>query len=270
MTATESSLALLTAADPAAATVLAPKISASRCLLVADHASNRVPNALDNLGCEPRVLDTHLGWDIGTRALTEALSDRLGFGAVIQNYSRLVVDCNRAVEDESAFLTYSDGVRVPGNQGLDTKARRARLKAIYFPYHKRIDGELQKLEVSGCDRAALVSIHSFTPIFDGIKRRWDCGVLWDKDPRIAVPLIAALRAAGHCVGDNEPYSGRSSADYTVDYHGESQGRAHVAIEVRQDYLSDANGIASWADQLADILERILSDEAVYTHLREAG
>ncbi len=188
--------------------------------------------------------------------------------AVLANYSRLVVDCNRAVEDDSAFLTYSDGVRIRANAGLDAQARRKRLDEVYWPYHQCVESELVKLE-EHVERAALISIHSFTPVFDGKRRRWDCGVLWDKDPRIAVPLMAALAESGLVVGDNEPYSGRSSADFTVDVHGEAKGRPHVAIEIRQDQLSNDADIEAWAVRLRGVLDPILDEQILYQSLQQA-
>ena len=69
----------------------------------------------------------------------------------------------------------------------------------------------------------MICIHSFTPYQRRVLRPWHAGVLWGKDPRLALPLMAALRETGDIVvGDNEPYSGHHPADYTVDHHAETQ------------------------------------------------
>lgn len=259
---------LLRAGEPGAATRVTSAAAEPRCLLVADHASNRVPAALDNLGLSAATLQSHLAWDIGTDALVRALAECMSLPAIVANYSRLVVDCNRAVEDPSAFLTFSDGVEIQANCGLSAAWRRKRLTAVYWPYHQAVEKELLRQE-KWVERAALISIHSFTPVFDGKKRHWDCGVLWDKDPRIAVPLMAGLASEGLTVGDNEPYSGRSSADYTVDTHAEAIGRAHVAIEVRQDQISSVAGVAIWADRLSRVLKPVLENQILYQSLQKA-
>jgi predicted N-formylglutamate amidohydrolase len=100
----------------------------------------------------------------------------------------------------------------------------------------------------------------------GERRPWHAGVLWDKDPRIAEPLIRKLSAAGDWhVGDNEPYSGRHPADFTLDHHAEAEGLAHVGIEIRQDLAAQAAGAQRCAECLARALGEILTDPALYTH-----
>lgn len=237
--------------------------SSTACLIVCDHASNRIPAALDNLGVDEDVLAGHLAADLGAAALTESLAGTLGLPAVLCNYSRLVVDCNRSLDDPSAFLGFGDGTRIPGNCELGQRERKRRADAIYWPYHEALAAALGELE-SGARRAVLFSVHSFTPVLDGLHRPWDAGLLWDKDARLAQALLDGLSAeAGLRVGDNVPYSGRSSADFTVDYHGESAGRAHVALEVRQDHLATPAGVAAWAARLAPILAGALADPALF-------
>ena len=114
---------------------------------------------------------------------------------------------------------------------------------------------------------ALIAIHSCTPVFDRVVRPWHIGVLWDKDPRIAQPLLQRLSTVdGVCVGDNEPYSGRHPHDYTMDHHGEAARIPHVSIEIRQDLIDAAAGVEQWAGVLGDALETILADDGLYTLL----
>ncbi len=252
---------LLGPGEPAAAEIVA---AADRypCLLVADHASRRLPHRLGNLGVDQAVLGTHLACDIGTAAVTRNLSRLLGLPAVLCNYSRLAVDCNRSLEDPTAFLRFGDGTVIPGNQALGPAERTRRAEAIYWPYHAAIESELARIDANGT-RAALFSVHSFTPVLDGKQRHWDAGVLWDKSGRLARALLAGLAAGGLAVGDNEPYSGRAAEDFTVDYHGERELRAHVAIEIRQDHLGTDAAAETWAQRLAAILEPELADPTLY-------
>ncbi|MEM8983401.1 MAG: N-formylglutamate amidohydrolase [Pseudomonadota bacterium] len=229
------------------------------CLLVCDHASARIPLALKGLGLSERAKRSHLVCDHGAGALTLAVAAELKIPAVMCNYSRLVVDCNRSLDDPSAFLTFGDGMRIAGNCDLTEAERKQRADAIYWPYHRAVDAALAEIDTSD-ERAALVSLHSFSPVLEGIQRPWDAGVLWDTDERLAEVFYAGLDdIPGVRVGDNVPYSGRSSADFTVDYHGESAGRAHVALEVRQDHIATDAGVAVWAERLSDILRTVLDD-----------
>jgi predicted N-formylglutamate amidohydrolase len=115
----------------------------------------------------------------------------------------------------------------------------------------------------------LISIHSFTPFFDQVHRPWEIGVLWDADPRIAVPLMKNLAARGVMVGDNEPYSGKHPADYTIDHHAELDRLPHVSLEIRQDLIGSPEGVNKWAQCLGDALAEILQDERLYS-LHEPG
>lgn len=245
---------LLAADEPAPFTVLNPA-SGRPALLVCDHASRLFPRALGDLGLDPLALRCHLALDIGAEALTQALARSLGLTAVLAGYSRLVVDCNRDLLDPGAFLEFGDGLVVPGNRNLSPAQKSARADAIYWPYHRAIDSEIKRL-ADGSASPAVIAIHSFTPVLDGVSRPWQFGILWDADRRISDVLIRDLTAAGFVVGDNEPYSGRAPQDFTVDSHAEAAGLPHVGIEVRQDLIDDDEGVAAIAAVLHGIIERL--------------
>lgn len=214
-----------------------------------------MPVALGNLGLTASHLAGHIALDIGAAALTRSLASLLQVPAVLSGYSRLVVDCNRHLEDPSAFPAVSDGVSIPGNSNLTAEARSARADALYWPYH----GAIARILDNPGPLPALVAVHSFTPRLDGVARPWHVGVLWDEDDRLAAPLLRSLRADGRwCVGDNEPYSGRYPAGYTMDAHAERRGLPHVSIEVRQDLLATQDDVHSWAALLATALRPILA------------
>ena len=150
---------------------------------------------------------------MGAGAVTTLLSRRLKANAVLGNYSRLVVDLNRNLEDPSAFPAISDGILVPANLGLTVEHRAERARALFKPYHEVVRRVTQDWTGAG-QIPVFLSIHSFTPKLHGVRRPWHIGVLWDKDPRVAIPFMEALRRTGDIVvGDNEPYSGRHPADF---------------------------------------------------------
>ncbi|KAA9130472.1 N-formylglutamate amidohydrolase [Marinihelvus fidelis] len=247
--------------DPAPFEILNPQGRAP-FLLTCDHASRAFPGTLRQLGVADWVLERHVARDIGAAGLTRALSARFDATAVLAGYSRLVIDLNRHPDDPTAFVRVSDGIAIPGNLGLDQAQRQLRIEALFNPYHDAIEAQLDGKVAAG-HTPPLVSIHTCAPVFNGVSRRWHIGVMWDRDPRLALPLLDALRDVdGLCVGDNEPYSGRHPADYTVDVHGEGRGLPCVGIEVRQDLVSSAEGLAHWAGILGDALERAFAEPAV--------
>ncbi len=235
-------------------------------LLVADHASPYFPAALNQLGLADWVLDRHVAWDIGSDNLVRHLADRLDAPAVLAGFSRLIVDPNRRLDDPTAFVQVSDGIAIPGNLDLDEQQKALRVQSFFEPYHGAISQKLERFQASGVV-PAFISVHTCTPVFDRVVRPWHVGIMWDRDPRIAVQLMEALRAMpGICIGDNEPYSGRHPHDFTVDFHAESAGLPHVGLEVRQDLVSDQAGARHWAGVLANALQDILADPALFSRL----
>ncbi|MGB5708136.1 MAG: N-formylglutamate amidohydrolase [Arenicellales bacterium] len=237
----------------------------AQVLLVGDHVSNLTPASLNNLGLDPEALEQHIAYDIGTRKLVHHLSEHLNAPAVLAGYSRLVVDLNRSLEDPSVMPEVSDKIPIPGNQNMSATHRSQRIHDFYTPYRKAIDMALRGFRQRGVV-PALIAIHSFTPEMAGFSRPWHAGILWDKDPRIPVPLMQNLRAHpdGFNIGDNEPYSGKHPADYTIDHHAEAAGIPHVSIEIRQDLVDSEDGAERWATILHEALRDILDNPELYS------
>ena len=228
-------------------------------VLVADHAGQAIPGRLGDLGVSQEERDRHIGWDIGIAGLTERLSEKLDAFAILQAYSRLVIDCNRPLDAAGSIVTRSDGTPVPGNLAVDENEKIARALEIFAPYHARITQELDQRSV-GPQAPVLIAMHSFTPVFGGIARPWHAGVLYHRDTRLAHALLAALRAEpGLVVGDNEPYAISDGSDYAIPVHGEQRGLLHVELEIRQDLIADAQGQHEWAERLARILPALLPE-----------
>jgi predicted N-formylglutamate amidohydrolase len=249
--------------DPPPFTLFNPEGQAP-LVLVCDHASNAIPMALGQLGLGPAELAQHIAWDIGAAQVTRLLAMRLDAPAVLGGYSRLVIDCNRSPGDPTSIAEVSDGIVIPGNQNIDDALADVRLNAVFWPYHHAITQALAHRWRHGRGRApALIAIHSFTPVMNGFQRPWHLGVLWNRDPRLARPLIAWFRANPDlCVGDNQPYSGRD-VGFTMDTHGGAAGLPHVEIEIRQDLIADQEGCQRWGAVAGEALAAVLEDETLF-------
>ena len=107
---------------------------------------------------------------------------------------------------------------------------------IYQPYQDAIGAEL--------DRRAgrptiLVSLHSFTPVMQGVVRPWRMGVLHRGDSAFSSRVLALLqRELGEAAGDNEPYK-MDDTDNTVPLHADPRGLDYLELEVRQVLIADA-------------------------------
>lgn len=225
-------------------------------ILIADHARNSLPPDYGSLGLPPQQFERHIAYDIGVEAVTSGLARTLGCPALMATFSRLLIDPNRGADDPTLIMRVSDGAIVPGNALADGAERERRLQRFHRPYHAAITAEIESFLAHGTD-PVLVSIHSFTPHWNGIPRPWHVGILWDEDARFASYLLQALRAQGDlCVGDNEPYSGALEGD-TLYTHGTRRQLRHGLIEIRQDLIAQQSGVDEWISRLAPILEAFM-------------
>jgi predicted N-formylglutamate amidohydrolase len=244
--------------DPAPFVVL-QEHGQTPALIVCDHASRAFPSAMDRLGLPELPSWQHIAWDIGAGELARGLAHALDAPAVLAGYSRLVVDCNRSPDDPEAFRTESDGWAIPGNLGLTDADRRVRLGSFFDPYHECIGALRAGFRARG-DVPLLVAVHSFSPVLGGATRPWHAGVLWDHDEPNARRLLRGLAAQPDLViGDNEPYSGKHPANYTIDHHAKANRLPHLCIEVRQDQLASPAGIERWVRLLARMIRAILAE-----------
>ena len=243
---------LLEPDEPDPVRVLRPD-GRSDLFLIADHAGRAIPRRLGRLGVPESELLRHIAWDIGIADVTERVSAALDATAVLQTYSRLVIDCNRDPSVPTAMPEISEHTPIPGNVGLSAADREARIAAVFRPYHARIAALLDARRAAG-RRTVLIAMHSFTPVFKGESRAMQVGVLYNRDARVATLMLDLLRAEGDLVvGDNAPYAITETSDYGIPVHGEQRALPHVEIEIRQDLIEHAAGQQAWAERLTRLL-----------------
>lgn len=216
-------------------------------IVTADHASNRVPPAVGDLGLPPREMARHIAWDPGALGTALALGEALGAPVIASTFSRLVIDPNRGEDDPTLLMKLYDGTPIPGNRHAGPAERARRLALFHRPYHDALAGLMAR------PGAILLAVHSFTPRLKGRPPRpWEVGILSAADRRLADPLIAMLRAQGLTVGDNEPYTGALPGD-SVDRHALRHGRPNALVEIRNDLIAAPEGQRAWAARLAPVL-----------------
>ncbi|HTQ34721.1 MAG TPA: N-formylglutamate amidohydrolase [Stellaceae bacterium] len=244
---------LLAPDEPSPVRVLRPD-GASHFVLAGDHAGRLIPPALGTLGLDEVERGRHIAWDIGIAGVIETMSRLLDAAAVLQTYSRLVIDCNRAPGHPTSIPPISELTAIPGNAGLSDEDRAARKQAIFDPYHATIANLLDRRAAAG-RRTVLVAMHSFTPVFKGVTRSVEVGVLYHHETPLSRLMLHLLRAEGDLVvGANEPYAITDDSDYTVPVHGEGRRLDHVEIEIRQDLIADSAGEAAWAARMSRLLQ----------------
>lgn len=224
----------------------------SRIVIVCDHARNRIPRCLGDMGLHPAEMERHIAYDIGSEGVARHMADLLGAPALIHGFTRLALDPNRQLYDPDLIAVTSDGTDIPVNHNLSARHRAARIDALFRPYHLAIADAMAKVRLRG-EVPIMISVHSLTPVMNKTPRPWPISLLWDKDDRIARPMMENLRAAGINVGDNEPYSRQKFRCYTTENHAEDFGLPNVLIEVRQDLVGTEEGQKAWAETLVRAL-----------------
>lgn len=223
-----------------------PGSDGENILIIADHASNHVPDGID-LGVAPEIMGQHVAIDIGVADVTRVLCQTIGCGAVLARVSRLVIDFNREEDAPGLIPLTSDGIAIPGNADADPEAR---LAAWYRPYHDAVAAALASVAAP-----FILSLHSFTPQLatrPDEARPWDIGILYNRDDRAARIAIPLLAQAGLHVGDQLPYAG-TLLNATMNRHAEEPGRPYLGVEMRQDHVSNAQGAARMAQILAPVV-----------------
>ncbi len=240
-------------------------------LLVCDHARNALPAEYGSLGLPASDFDRHIAYDIGVEAVVNGLSARLGVPAVLSCFSRLLIDPNRGPGDPTQIMQLSDGAVVPGNRDIDDAERRFRQSRFHSPYHCAIEAEIDAA-IAENSPPVLISIHSFTPAWKGVARPWHAGLLWEDDRRCSDLFIQALSADPNLiVGDNEPYSGGLAGD-TMNTHSVKRGLPHTLLEIRQDLISDDQGVSQWIERLSGAIEAMIANNQIkdLVHQKLAG
>ncbi|HEX4892076.1 MAG TPA: N-formylglutamate amidohydrolase [Hyphomicrobiaceae bacterium] len=224
-------------------------------IVLCDHASNAMPPEYGTLGLPASELERHIAYDIGAEGVTRVIAEAFGAPAVLSRFSRLLIDPNRGADDPTLIMRLSDGAIVPGNRHVDAAERTRRVERFYNPYHRAIEYVIAECMASGVV-PAILSIHSFTEAWKGTPRPWHAGILWDRDPRLARPLISALSALpGLVVGDNQPYKGALQGD-CMWQHATARGLVHALVEVRQDLIRSVAGQIEWGERLVAVVDSL--------------
>nr|WP_321457380.1 N-formylglutamate amidohydrolase [uncultured Cohaesibacter sp.] len=242
---------LLGPEDPAPFEVVGYKCSGP-FLVTVDHASFTIPKKLGKLGLPDQELKRHIAYDIGALDVAKIVAASLNAPLVYQNFSRLVIDCNRKAHASDLIPIISEYTEIPGNKDLGLEDRSARMDEIHKPYHQAISDMLDNWQGK---KPIFLAIHSCTPVYKGQKRDLEIGCLYGTDGQFAHKVLDALRSQiGDAAADNEPYTVSMENDYSVPVHAEARKLPYVEVEFRQDLVSDPDGVKKWARHLLNALE----------------
>lgn len=232
-------------------------------VLVCEHASNFISEDYKNLGLDDKALQSHIAWDIGALGVAKTLSRLLDAPLIAPRASRLIYDCNRPADAKSAIPTKSEIYEIPGNSDLCEDERKDREERFYQPYRKALEDTLSRAENAG-DTPVLITVHSFTPVYEGQKRLLDLGILHNVDTRLADRLLDLIEQDGKLTARrNDPYGPSHGVTYTLSEHAEPRGLLNVMIEIRNDLILDEASQQDMAQQLATYIQSAIRQEGAF-------
>lgn len=227
-------------------------------VFVCEHASQFVPDEYGDLGLSEAERNSHIGWDPGAYDLAFHLAQRFDAPLISSKISRLVLDCNRDLDSPTLVPEKSEAAAIPANLGISADEKARRIAQIHQPFHARLSEVIEVKTSTEMSRPALVSIHSFTPVFNGNIRLTECGFLHGRSDTLARTCAELGSRDGRYVTHlNQPYSSADGVLYTIDRHGSTNGMPNVMIEVRNDLLTDHDAVVRISGWLAKIFEQAL-------------
>ncbi|NOX39780.1 MAG: N-formylglutamate amidohydrolase [Alphaproteobacteria bacterium] len=245
---------LLSETDGPAVEVLNPN-GLSDMVLVCEHASNRIPRSLQDLGLGEVARNSHVAWDPGALALAKLLSAAFDAPLVASRISRLVYDCNRPPEARDAMPAKSEQFDIPGNHAISQSEHQARVVEVYDKFSAALTGVIARKSAQG-KTPVLVTIHSFTPVYYGQHRAVEIGVLHDVDDGLATRILGAAGSLHPLkIERNQPYGPKDGVTHTLQIHGIANQIPNVMIEVRHDLLTGTQAV----DDIASALQYLLQE-----------
>ncbi|MCY4261577.1 MAG: N-formylglutamate amidohydrolase [Rhodobacteraceae bacterium] len=249
----EGGVNLLAEGDPEPVTIV-NAASASNVVLICEHAGNMLPKSVDGLGLAAEVMSSHIALDIGVAPIARRLADLLDAPLVLQNYSRLVYDCNRDHTSPDAIPTESDGVPVPGNTNLTDIEKAMRHRAVFKPYAEAIEAVFK-----ACPRRISFSIHSFTRTYQDTVRPWHAGILYRQDFLTARILLETLRQRlpEAEIAYNRPYHVTRKHDWFVTRFAEPRRLRHGIFEICNAMIREQPDQDRWSNHLLAAIRNVL-------------
>lgn len=185
--------------------------------------------------------------DIGAEEISARLASDLRLPTLCSRVSRLVVDVNRPVTSETIFRTVADGKPIALNANISVEERQDRIDRYWRPYRFELTEMLEHLK----NIELVISVHSFTPLYEGEPRDCEIGVLYIDSVEEASWFLKSFTEKGYKTVENEPWPA-SLCDIAAPVM--AAGKKHVILEVRQDLAADAEFRRRLVDDIRVILE----------------
>lgn len=194
-------------------------------IVTCEHAGNEIPAEYANVfHPEEDVLRSHRGWDPGALNVAEFLAEHLNCSLHSFPVTRLLIETNRSLDSTQLFSEFS--AHLSGPQKLEL------INEFYRSYRDGVEEEISSLKTP----VVHISVHSFTPVWDGVERKTDIGLLFDPARQLERALCGIWQrhlkvlAPNLRVDMNEPYKGTDDG-FTTHLRTVFPDEAYAGIEV---------------------------------------
>ncbi|MFY0606111.1 MAG: N-formylglutamate amidohydrolase [Cyclobacteriaceae bacterium] len=173
-------------------------------LITCEHASNAVPPEYAELFADLHILQTHEGWDPGALEIAQIFGDQLDLPVYTYDFTRLLIEVNRSLGHERLFSVVTQKLTADQKEHLVVK--------YYLPYRQKVE-ELIAAEIANGNMVIHLSVHTFTPIYFGVKRAVEVGLLFDESKKMESRFCGHWQKALKrvlpelVIMANEPYKG---------------------------------------------------------------
>lgn len=224
-----------------------------RLVLSCEHASPLIPEPYVELLAGARhLLDSHRSHDIGAAEVCRGLEE-LAEEAFYGRCSRLLIDLNRSFRHRELFSDFS--------KHLPRTAKKEIVGRCYTPFREAVLVAVERI-IARYGEVLHLSVHSFTPILNGVVRSSDIGILYDprrqNEKKMARQWAEAMGAIapGLVIRMNYPYRGVADGHTTaLRRRFGDRGYLGLELEVNQNQLVDARIRSTVAALLVEGLSR---------------
>lgn len=221
-----------------------------------EHGGNTVPLTYQPLFAQlEEELRSHRAFDFGAFDIATFLSETHQFNFSYSTTTRLLIDCNRSLSNPCCFSEYTR--RLPNDK------KKEIIENYYLPHRQQTENYI-KAHLEKGHQVLHLSIHTFTPIFNGKPRTAALGLLYDpcrhgeKEVARLWSSLLTRHPPSYRVRMNYPYRGESDSltSYLRKKYTEEQYLG-IEVETNQALLQDGNSIAELKSILSDTLKELL-------------
>ena len=206
-----------------------------KLIITCEHGGNLIPEDYNHYfkDCKS-VLNSHRGYDLGALDVFKTIEPIADY-ALYSETSRLLIELNRSLHNHHLFSQFT--------KSLPKKNKKQIITSYYFPYRNAVENMIADW-IHQNEMVLHLSIHSFTPILNKVKRHADIGLLYDSKSVNEKTFCKSFKKELNLLNPslniryNYPYLGSADGFTTYLRKQFSKNYLGVEVEINQKYSVD--------------------------------